>query len=457
MALTKKIADFVENLRYDDIPADAVELIKMLFCDFLGVAMAGKNYEGPQVLRDYILEHGGAPDSSVPGYRFKTSPPLSALLCGTMGHVLDYDDAALSMSGHAAVILCPVIWALGDKYNISGEKAIEAFLAGFEGGSVAAKYSKSGRSGPLIWHMTKALGIIASTLTAAKIMDLTSEQIRAALGIAASSAGGLIENFGTMMKSFHAGSAAHEGIMAATLAKKGFTSNMDIIEIDRGFRRLFSSESEQQEEPFIDMLESGQWDITSPTGGVVFKLYPSCGGTHKPIHALIYLAEKENINPDEVESVVVKAPGWVFTIAHITEPKTGLEGKFSIEYTAALALIERSVKMEHFTNEKLRQLEPLMKKVRREADEETDTRGNTPCTVTVTMKDGKVFTKSAGPEERFPGNPMSWEVLLKKYRDCMAGHFSQPDIAKSEDILCRLESLDRFESLVSVFTDNPLD
>ena len=451
--LTTEIAKYVADLKYENVPEEAVEITKMIFCDFLGVVLAGKNEEVSLILKEYVLEQGGVQECSVPGYGFKTNPSLSTLLCGTMGHALDYDDVAYSISGHSAVVLCPVIWALGDKYNITGKQAIEAFLAGFEGAAFVGKFLRSEQRRGNIWHMTKALGVLASTLAAAKIMNLTPDQIRSALGIAATLSGGLMANFGTMGKPFHAGSAAHDGILAATLAQKSFLSHMDILESERGFRRIFVPEGGLPEESIVELIHNGEWDIVSG-GGVGIKLYPSCGGTHKSIHAAIELAKQEDINPEEVESVIIKTPAWVFSVAHHTEPKTGLQGKFSIEFTVAAALVDRQVTMDHFTDEKIKELAPLMKKVRREPTESASNTNvhDVAATAVITMKDGRVFTHTTRHQKGHPKNPLTWDALFEKYRSCVARHVSGEDIAASEDILFRLEELDRFKSLVSIFS-----
>ena len=447
MSITQVLANYIYNIKYDQIPEQALDIAKKAINDFLGVAIAGRDMDGPVILKDYILEQSGIPESSVPGYKFKTSALYSALLCGTMGHVLDYDDAASSMSGHAGAILVPVIWALGDKYNITGKRALEAFIAGFEGASLVGLYLRPAKPNAGTWHKTKQLGVLGSTLAAAKIIDLSEDQIRAALGIASSLAGGLMRNFGTMMKSFHAGSAAHDGILAAMMAKKGFTANMDILEIEKGFRDVFLPEGGPTEDSIIALIKKGQWDIL--TNGIMFKKYPSCGGTHKAIDTILDLVKKENIKPDEVESIVIKTQAWIYNVAHITKPKTGLEGKFSIEFTVAAAVTDRCVRMSHFVDENIQKFEPLMKKVIREAETEASDSRRATLLATVTLKDGRFFEHSLDT----PRSIMPWDDLWEKYRECMSPYFSQDIIDKSKDMIHSLEKYEQFQDLVSVFCD----
>jgi 2-methylcitrate dehydratase PrpD len=235
------------------------------------------------------------------------------------------------------------------------------------------------------------------------------------------------------------------------MAKKGFTAHMDILEAETGFRRAFLREGGPSEESMVNSLHSGLWDITSG-GGVTIKLFPSCGGTHKAISAVIGLANREDIKPADVKSVVIKNQEWVFKVAHIIEPKTGLEGKFSVEFTVAVALTYRAVGMEHFTDAKVKELEPLMKKISREVDTAPAEGPHVPTTATITMADGRVFANTVNYQTGHAENPLTWEELFRKYRGCMALHFPEEEIAKSWEMLIGLERVERFRDLIAVFT-----
>ena len=450
MALTEALANYIADMRYENIPEQVADLAKMAICDFLGVAMAGRDLEGPRMVKEFVLEQRGFAECSIPGHGFKTSAQLSALLSGTMGHVLDYDDVAFVMRGHSGVIVMPVIWALGDKYNITGKRAIEAFLVGFEVGAYIGKYVMAAKPGAASWHYTKQVGVLCAAATAAKIMGLTVAQTRVALGIAGSMSGGLKQNFGTMSKSLHAGLAAHDGIVAAMFAKKGFTADMNIIEAEQGLRSAFQSGEPPTEEVVIDMINSGFWDITSG-GGIGFKMHPACYGGHNAMDAAIQLAERENINPDDVESILVEASESSMRGLFHHDPKTGLEGKFSLEFCVAVALSDRKAGLAQFTDERVPSLVPLMKKVKLKSYEKLVADRENYQKVEITMKDGRVFTNTCEYPFGHPDNPVSWDGLLDKYRECVSLHFPQEDVAKSEEILVNLEKMEQFRELVTVF------
>ena len=449
MAITQALAEFVMNIKYESIPEEAVNIAKKSICDFFAVAIAGKELEGPRILKEYILEQGGAFDCSVPGHGFKTSAPFSALLSGTMGHVLDYDDVAYTMRGHPSVVIVPVIWALGDKYNISGKQAIEAFMAGFEGITHIVNYTMPDRANADSWHSTKQLGVFCATITAAKILDLTQDQIRTALSFAGTMSGGLRQNFGTMTKSFHAGSAAHDGIMAAILAKKGFSADMNIFEAEYGFRSAFHAGEPLDEEAVLEMMKEDNWDIIS-SGGITIKMCPACGGTHKGMNAVLELVKRENIQPEDVESITIELQDYILNNLFIHEPETGLEGKFSMEFVAAAALKDRKAGVAQFTDEKVAELKPLMEKVFLKTAVKHEPFVDNTATAEIKMKDGRVFTNTVKHHRGHAKNPLTWEELLEKYEDCVSLYFSKEDVAESSELLRNLEQLGQFKTLVRI-------
>ena len=454
MGMTQALAKYIVNLQYDNIPAEVVDMAKMVMCDFVGVAIAGREYDGPKRLKEYILERGGAEECSVLGHGFKTTLPMSALLGGTMGHVLDYDDVHSTMRGHGSIVVAPVIWALGDKYNITGKRAIEAFIAGWETAAYIGKYTLSTSGGGVgAWHSTKQIGALSAAMTAAKLLDLNEDQTRSAIGIASSMAGGLTANFGSMTKSLHAGLCAHDGIVAALLAKKDFTANANILEVDFGYQHAFVGGDRPAAEPIIALMESGTfWDITA--GSLAFKMHPACYCGHCTIGAMIELAQSEDINPDDVESICIEAEEFIFRILQIHEPKVGLEGKFCIEFQAAAALTDRKVGLAQFTDENVVRFGPMMKKVKTRVSSKPGPGGimGTSATVEVTMKDGRVLTNTKCHPLGNAENPINWDQLLEKYQECVSLYYTDEDVSRSAEILKDLDKLDGFRKLSEIFT-----
>jgi 2-methylcitrate dehydratase PrpD len=450
--MTQELAKFVCDLHYENTPEEVIDTAKKVICDYFGVAIAGRDWDSPRLLKEYILERGGAEEANVLGHGFKTTLPFAAMLGGTMGHVLDYDDVHGTMRGHGSIVIAPVIWALGSKMNFDGKRAIEAFLVGWEVAAILGKYTAGGaKAGTSAWHATKIIGTISAATTAGKLLDLTEDQMRCAIGIAASMSGGLTANFGTMTKSLHAGICCHDGMEAALLAKKGFTANPNILEVTFGYRQAFAGLDVPSDEPIIKEMHSGKWDIM--TESLAFKMHPACYCGHCTIGAMIDLANRENVDPDQVESIDIEAEEFIFRILQVHHPKVGLEGKFCIEFVASAALKFRKVGLATFTDENVKILEPLMAKVKTHVSPKAGTGGimGTSATVTLTMKDGRVLTNTLSHPLGNFHNPVDWDQLLEKYRECVSLYYSPVDVAKSEKILRDLDQLDQFRRLVEVF------
>jgi 2-methylcitrate dehydratase PrpD len=452
MAVTQALAAYVKDMRYEDIPEKAIDLAKMAFSDYVAVTIAGRDEEGPRILKEFIVEQGGIPECSVPGYNLKTTAAYAAMLMGTMGHVLDYDDVGYTMRGHPSVVIAPVIWALGDKYDITGRKALEAFLVGFEAGALIGKYTMAAKPYANSWHATKQVGVLCAAVTAGKILDLTVDQIRVALGIASSMSGGLKQNFGTMTKSFHAGIAVHDGVIAALLAQKGFTADLNILEAEFGLRSAFQSGDPPTEEAIIEMMEKKWWDILSG-GGLALKKSPACYLGHHGIDAVIDLAVKEDINPEDVESLTIDAPEYVIRGLFYHDPQTGLEGKFSMEFFAAVALADRKAGLAQFTTEKVQALKPLMKRVTAvtlEKETKLTTARENHATAIFKLKDGRELRNTVRNPRGHPENPLTWEEFSAKYAECVGLHFCDEDVKKSEKLLRNLEDVAHFKDIAAI-------
>ena len=450
MAITKALAEFASNLNFKDISNQAVNTAKVSICDFIACAIAGRDVDASVKVKEYILEQGGAQDCSIPAQGFRTNAQFSALLCGTMGHALDFDDGNSVMRIHPGVAITPVIWALGDKYNISGECAIEAYLAGFEVGAYISLFTMSPSIiGP--WHPTKQLGVMCAAVSAAKIMDLTVPQIRAALGIAASMSGGLKQNYGTMTKPLHPGLSARDGIIAATLAKKGFSADINIIEAEFGFGNTFRAGETMSEEAVLDLLNKNISDgIFFADKGNGIKQSPACGSTHKAMNVIIDLANREDIKPEDVESIIVEGEDYILSDLFAHEPKTPLEAKFSMEFVAAVAISKRKVGLSEFTEEMIKEMEPLMKKVSSRVVSLTKVFADHSQTVHIKLVDGRTLTNSSTNLSSIAKRPLPWDELLQKYSDCTSSYLSKQDAIKSGELLRNIENMTEFRTLVEI-------
>ena len=462
MDTTRKIANFVAKASYSQIPQEAVSIAKDAILDCLGVTLAGVKEPASRMVAEYAKEMGGKPLSRAIGWGFKTSPHLAALVNGTIGHALDYDDGAPAFLFHPSVTLLPAILALGESGKVSGKQVLEAYLTGFE---VEIKLlSGLGPSGEVRgWHNTGTVGTIGATGAAAKILQLNPQQTVRALGIAASEASGLKQNFGTMTKPLHAGLASRNGVMAVMLAKKGFTADEAVLEHPTGYCTLFGGADGCDFEKITESLGS-PFSIMAPPGVLRLKPYPSCGETHCCLDAILYLKREHNISAEEVAEVECRTSEVVPGILIHPRPRTKLEAKFSMEYCMAVALLDGRAGLAQFTEERLQdiRLQELMEKVKYVHPEGIKGmqglfqyrvgggEGILPEAVTVRLRDGRQYFKEVPIARGTPGNPMSRDELLAKYRECANLALSPEDIERTIELISNLESLKNITALLDL-------
>ena len=351
--LTEKIANFVSGIRTEDIPQDALDKARMGMTDFIGVAVAGSQEEVGRLIREYGNRMGGVAEASIIADDKKTSPEMAALINGTMGHALDYDDMSVSPIAHPSVFLAPAILALGESIGASGLEALAAYVVGYEvAGCVAEPMFQSHYVQG--WHGTSTFGSLGAAAAAARLLRLNPRQVRMAIGIAASLACGLRQNFGTMTKPLHAGKAAANGIQAAFLARAGFTADEGIIEAPLGFAKVMGHNDEVDWSTVGTNL--GKTFVIAGPVGIAIKPYPSCGFTHTAIDCALDIA-KQGVKAEEIVAIELGTSPFDKQLLIHHRPTTGLEGKFSLEYCVARALVSGEVRLKHFTDGAVREPE----------------------------------------------------------------------------------------------------
>ncbi|MFC2005727.1 MmgE/PrpD family protein [Chloroflexota bacterium] len=445
MGATEEIASFIVGTGFNEIPEKAVETAKEAILDCLGVTLAGSVDPTAEIITQYVKELGCKPEVSVIGSGFKASPPQAALANGTIAHALDYDDMTIPWIHPSAPVL-PAILALGEAGRISGKEAIEAYVLGFEvevrvGSGIGRRPYLNG------WHSTATLGTLGAAAAAAKILKLNVEQTRMALGIAASQAGGFRQNFGSMTKPFHAGNAAKNGVVAAILAKKDFTAALDILEGDFGFCKVMAGEGKYD----LNKITQGLGKSFAIVDyGVEVKPYPCCGGTHLCIDAILHLIKQHHLSAEGVDKVKCLTTTALPQVLIHSRPKNGLEGKFSMQYCMATALIDGEVRLKQFADEKV--LNPEVKKLIEKVeyvhpDDGTKLQGET---VTVRLRDGREYSHQVLIAKGRPGNPLTREELVAKYRDCAGFALSREDTEQSLELVLKLEDLDDITELMNL-------
>ena len=332
--LTRTLADYASNLRFEDVPEDVCAVVKHCVLDWLGVTLAGSREDAGRIVCEEALEQGGAPQATLIGHARRTTVGQAALVNGTASHALDYDDVHFAFLGHPTVTVVPAVLALAERDGRSGTDLMTAFVAGVEVGSrigcyvTEAHYARG-------HHATGTLGTFAAAAGSSRLLGLDPVASANALGIAATQAAALKSMFGTMCKPLHAGKAATNGQYAALLAKRGFSSREDGIECSQGFADTQS--------PVVD--GEGALDALGErfhTRDMLFKYHAACYGTHASIEALRRLREAHGVDAASVGKVEIRVPERNLTVCNIQEPRTGLEVKFSLRFVSAMAIAGRS-------------------------------------------------------------------------------------------------------------------
>jgi 2-methylcitrate dehydratase PrpD len=452
MGTTEQVAQFIVDTTFAGIPPAAIEVAKGAIVDCLGVAIAGSQTEIGRIVARWAKAMGGAPAAGVIGGGFKTSLPIAARANGTMSHALDYDDVTKN-TGHPTPPLLPTLLALGETQRASGHELLEAYAVGFElesklGNCMSRKHYAHG------WHSTSIFGTLGAAAAATKLLKLDVRQTQMALGIAASEAAGLRQNFGTMTKPYHAGLAAANGVIAATLAREGFTSAADSLEGEFGFLQVFGTPGEYDEHKLSGTL-GNPWNLVEH--GIGLKPYPCCRNAHRPLDAMLALVHTHRFTADEVEGIECDISAHVTKVMTYPKAHTGLEGKFSLPYCLAVAVCDQRVGIRQFVDTRVsdRQVQDLSSRVKviHPYDKtEWDTGELLPCFVRVRLKDGRVLEQSASAPRGDPENPLTWAQISDKYRDCARELLSEGDVEHTLHLMHRLEELPNLAEVMEIVT-----
>ena len=450
---TEEIAKFIAEISYKQLPTAAIEASKMAILDCLGVALAGCEEISGKIISQYVKDTG-KPEAGVIGGGFKTSIDQAAWVNGTKAHALDYDDYFVPdhlTPYHPTVAILPAVLAVGEKYHLSGKDVLLAYITGFEvEARIAMACAK--QQYDLGWHTTSTLGSIGAAAATAKMLKLDKEKTRVALGIASSLSGGLRKNFGTMTKPLHAGNAARNGVVAAILAQNGFTADRNILDSPLSFGEVLGGEAEHK----VARMDQGirtEFYIVSP--GIAFKPYPSCAYSHWAIDAALELKREAASVPNNIVEIECRTSSGLLHILIYSHPKTALEGKFSLEFCVAIALIDGEVSLKQFTDEKVKDsaVQQLMKKIKYVHPPEmgaglVDLRGE----LVVRFQNGKVYSRKVDIAKGDPKNPLNREEMNNKYRDCVRLSLSPKDTNRTLDLISHLDSVNDIAELIDILT-----
>ncbi len=421
------------------VPADCASLVKTGIADAVGVMLAGKGEPLVKILCDTLPQGGG--EASILMGDEKRAASDAAFINGAAAHALDYDDVA--MRGHTSTVLMPAIFAEAEVLGSTGAQIIAAYMAGYEIWADLA-YRDAGQIQHKGWHPTGVLGAISTSAACAALRGLNAQQATNAIAIGASQASGLLANFGTMTKPFHAGRAAASGVMSARLAAAGMTASADAIEHNQGFLKAISPENDVDRTTPADHLGK---DWRMRRYGISVKKYPVCYCGHRATDGILQIMRDHDVDPAQIASIDTYTSDLHAMTLRNALPQTGLEAKFSMQFDMASGVLAGKVGLTELTDDFVRQpsVQELMKKVTVSASTEYDPKlpGYRPTDqVIVVLKDG---TRIEGtPVARATGHadvPLNAAELWAKFADCATYAGWSQDKAKAHyDALMDLEN-----------------
>ena len=451
-SLSAYVAGFIASTKHSAIPTDVVDLGKKSILDGLGLALAGSVAKSGDLVRRHIQGLGCAGGtSSVIGTGLRVPARFAAFANGTAMHADDYDDTQLAVAKdrvyglltHPTAPVLPAVLAVGERDGRSGRDMLTAYHVGVE---VECKIAEAinPRHYQHGFHSTATCGTFGATAGLAKLCGLSPTVACVALGIAGSLSAGLRENFGTMMKPFHAGRAAESGVLAAEFATLGFTATPYILEAPRGF---FRAAGGGYDEGAIRERLGKPWTFADP--GVSIKPHPSGSLTHPGMTLMVSLIKEHDIRPHQVERVKVGTNQNMPNALIHHQPRTELQAKFSMEFCMAILLLERKAGLSEFTDEIVNRpdVQAMIKKVDFGVHPEAEAAGYDKMTtiLEIALTDGRKISGRADFGKGSPANPMSYEEASDKFRECAA--FSRWPRDKAERVIELVRGLERLRDV----------
>ncbi len=440
MEATAVLSEFASKIRLADISAQAVAATKRHILDCAGVALAAAVEPAGRIVLDITRQQGGAPQARVLGSSLRTNTVSAAWANGTLAHLLDYDDTGFS---HPTACILPAALAMAEEAGATGGDLVAAVCAGLE---VFERMSRSGRQHePELrrrgFHPTSLYGCSAAAAAAGNIVRLNPTQMAVAIGLAAANAGGLTQHFGTWGKGIHAGNAARAGVTSVLLAQRDYVADTAGLEGDYGFFSAFHGAGNYDLGKVAHGLGS-HWSIVDP--GLTIKNYPCCGGNLRALDAAQALLREHEIRFDDVARLTVDVHPDLLHIVRFHKPTQGFRGKFSIDYVLAAMLLDGRVDLDSFTDEycnapRMRaSLDKVQINAHPEWPNDQASRRNSP--VTITMHDGRTFARTVDKVRGSPGNSMTRDELVGKYRGCASRVLNAERLERS---IIALETLDK--------------
>jgi len=393
----------------------AARLAYRAFLDTIAVAIAGQREQATELTRAYTATLGLGGLARDWGTGASLPPESAALINGVAAHVLDFDDVMTPMRAHISATLVPALAALAPQINAKGHAYAAAFIAGFE---VMAKFARVMALDHYTkgWHSTSALGILGTTTACCVLLKLDEKKIAHALGLAVAQAAGTRENFGAMAKSFQSAQCAAAAIRATLLAKQGFTAADQAIDGRYGYMNLYAN----NEDLSARLAELGLGLPEILQIGLDLKKYPCCYAVHRALDGALDIKRVENIASSDITKIEVLTSAGGMQALRSELPTTGLQAKFSMQYTVAAAMIDGRIGLSSFTDEAVNRASVLDLAKRVSLTEATGTILPRWSEIRIHLTDGQTHFRRVSLAHGDAADPLTDEELIEKAVDCFA-------------------------------------
>lgn len=449
--ITERIAAFAIETRHEDIPAKVIEGGKRSQLDTLGVTLAGvADDPAAGILGDFGKDMAPGEDATVIGQGFKTSLSYAALANGTAADVIGYSDVALETMNHPSPSVCAALWALGEKLGSSGKDVLAAHVIGLEiaekiGHAIRPKFQQKG------WEPRGVQNTFASAAACARLLGLDVKTTANALGICGAEASGMRAVKGTMSKAYITGMAARNGIEAALLASRGYTGPINVFEAKDGVLQTFGEGASGQN--LVPSL-GNPWEFLDP--GITYKRFPVCTCTHPAIEAALKLRGDHDLKPEDIEAITCSTTPGVVDWLPFSRPLHKFQGKYSMQFTVALAMLEGDVVLKSVNDAKVADpaIRAFMDKITMDLLPEYEKAGYTPayapygCRVTMKLKDGRTLVHKQDNCSWEPKTPPSWDALCRKFHTCAELILPRAQADRAVELVHGLEKLKSISRLM---------
>jgi 2-methylcitrate dehydratase PrpD len=447
MRATRRLARFIAETTYPDLPEAVTGHIKRCILDWLGVAFAGTTEPASQAVVQLVRGLGGTRESTVIGGSFRSSCVNAALANGVTGHVAELDDIHEASVIHPGAPVIPAALAVAERTRASGEELIAAVAVGYEAGiRVAMAVMPSHYE---FWHPTGTCGTFGAAAAAGRLLGLDEGAMRHALGVAGTGASGLVESFGTMGKPFNAGRAAADGLTAALLAERGFTGPISILDAAKGYVNVTSAQPDLDE--IVD-APGRRYEATN----TIFKRHACCGHTHGAIDAVLDLMNEHDLDHRDITDITVATyPIAMDVVGGDYDPGTSAEAKFSLPYCVAAAATRGSVSLDAFTVEEIANpaIRDLMRRVKVHVNEDFAEARLGCAEVTLHTKAVGDLTRRIDAPKGYPENPLTPAELKGKFRDLSRMILSAGRVEELECMVDGLEGIRHVRDLTTLLVE----